>query len=70
MTEIRRGGARPGAGRPKLDDKQKKVRIRYVLIASDLLAQQLEALRLPDETTQALLERLIKAGIQNHLTEQ
>lgn len=70
MTQIRRGGARLGAGRPKLDDEQKKVRIRYVLIASDLLSQQLETLRLPDETTQALLERLIKAGIHNHLSEQ
>jgi hypothetical protein len=70
MTQIRRGGARPGAGRPKLDDEQKKVRIRYVLIASDELAQQLEALRLPDESTQALLERLIKAAIQIQLSGQ
>jgi hypothetical protein len=65
MPEVRRGGSRPGAGRPRLEQVQKKVRIRYVMIASEAFSQQVEELRQPEESTQALLERLIKAGIHS-----
>lgn len=68
MEEVRRGGARPGAGRPSgarnRQSKPKPERVRYVLLAQPELSAAIEAVRLPAETDQALMVRLVHQGLE------